>query len=68
MFQSSADHHQGAYLFLFKITFPVVIRGDVVMRQHNMHLFYVVFGVERWGGGGGCGGRITTHTEFNVKI
>jgi hypothetical protein len=23
------------------------MRGDVVMRQHNMHLFYVVSGVER---------------------
>jgi hypothetical protein len=51
MFRSSADHHQGVYLFLVKnhlIKIRVFIRGDVVMRQHNMHLFYVVSGVERY--------------------
>jgi hypothetical protein len=42
MFRSATDHHQGAHLFLVKITelkMRVFIRGDVVMRQHNMHLF-----------------------------
>jgi hypothetical protein len=50
MFRSSADHHQVAYFFLVKnhlIKIRVFIRGDVVLRQHNMHLFYVVYGVER---------------------
>jgi hypothetical protein len=51
MFRSSADHLQEAYLFLVKnhlIKIRVFICGDVVMQQHNMHLFYVVNGVDRY--------------------
>jgi hypothetical protein len=50
MFRSATDHYQGAHLFLIKITelkIRVFLRGDVVMRQHNMFCFYVVFGVVR---------------------
>jgi hypothetical protein len=39
MFRSATDHHQGAHLFLVKIAelkMRVFIRGDVVMRQHNI--------------------------------
>jgi hypothetical protein len=49
MFRLATDHHQGAHLFLVKITeLKVSIHsGDVVMRQHNMFCFYVVSGVVR---------------------
>jgi hypothetical protein len=50
MFQSATDHHQGAHLFLVKITelkMRIFIRDYVVMRQHNMFCFYVVSGVVR---------------------
>jgi hypothetical protein len=48
MFRSATDHHQGAHLFLVKITelkMWVFIRDDVVMRQHNIQCIYVVSGV-----------------------
>jgi hypothetical protein len=50
MFRSATDHHQGAHLFLIKITalkMWIFILGYVVMRQHNMFCFYVVCGVVR---------------------
>jgi hypothetical protein len=50
MFRSVTDHHQGAHLFLVRITelkMCIFIRGDVVMRQHNMFCFCVVSGVVR---------------------
>jgi hypothetical protein len=53
MFRSATDHHQGAHLFLVKITelkMCVFIRGDVVMWQHDMLCFNVVSGVERYAG------------------
>jgi hypothetical protein len=54
MFRSATDHHQGAHLFPVKITEFVFVRGDVVIWQHDMFCFYVVFGVVRHGDRSEC--------------